>query len=137
MNWLARGMATSCLLLLLTVGATETTSSPFIVAPEKSTTTSRNEIKESYGEQLQSLANVGAELEFEIGRLMMRLATVKQMIVRQGAALLEDTKPFDTVSTPRLTKAVKSAREKIKKLQKLLPKVTAISGDLLEIMDFE
>lgn len=133
-------MNTIRMLLCLSVfmGTAVQAKSKFIAHAKRSATVkTRNEEKESFGLQLQRIAQIQADLQHQVGLFMMRQATLQQVVVRQGGNLIADKPPFDSVGTSRLSRAVSASHEKTMQLQELLAQVNEVNDELLSIVRLE
>ncbi|MGD1997375.1 MAG: hypothetical protein PVJ92_00495 [Candidatus Dependentiae bacterium] len=128
------GLSMIACLLCLPICAT----SRFIAATKRSAkTASRNDVKESFGMQLQQIARTQADLQHQVGLFMMRHATLQQAVARQGGNLVTDAAPFDSISTARLSRAVNASKEKVDRLHELLAQVNEVNNELLSIVRLE
>lgn len=126
----------ACLLMLLPIALGA--RSKFIAhAKHSAPTRTRNQVKEEFGGQLQMIARLQADLQHQVGLFMMRQATLQQVVVRQGGNLLEDSHPFDSIGTARLSRAVDASQEKARQLQDLLAQVSEVNNELLSIVRLE
>ncbi|MEI7580718.1 MAG: hypothetical protein WCJ17_02875 [bacterium] len=108
-----------CLCMLLSIAIVS--ASPFVMAPAKrAESVSRNEVKESIGNDLHDLVTQSARIQSVVGKMMMQMAALQSTIAQQVGALVEDEPPFSTASTTKLQAAQGVMKNQIEELAQLV-----------------
>ena len=112
-------------------------SSPFVVTQSEAVVVSRNEVKEEIGGLLHAVADNAGALLSVVGKTMMQLGVLQRVTAEQASLLLEDSAPFNTASTARLSAAQTELSGQVAQLQDLLAKVDELAGRIAKTVRLE
>jgi hypothetical protein len=107
-------------------------ASQFVMAPtSRDGVLSRNEVKETVGNQLHDIVTQSARIQSVVGKMMMQMAALQSTIAQQVGALVEDEPPFSTAPTTKLQAAqgvmktqIEELAQLVKSFEKLATRVT-------------
>ena len=99
----------------------------FIVVSPEATERSRNEVKEDFGNSLHALVKVVTQVQKAVGKATMVFGALLEASADQAAALVEDSEPFNTVSTGKLARTSDVLQKEVAEFQHLLASIEELT----------
>jgi hypothetical protein len=113
------------------------TKSPFLVAQSSSVNSSRNGVKEDFGDLLHAVADNSGVLLSVTGKVMMQIGALQRITAEQASLLIQDEKPFSSASTAKLRTAQEELTEHVEALQELSARLEVLAGKITATVRLE
>jgi len=113
------------------------TKSPFLVVESASASSSRNEVKEGFGDLLHAVADNSGLLLSVTGKMMMQVGALQRVTAEQASLLIQDEKPFSHASTSKLRTAQEELAEHVQALQELSAELELLAGKITATVRLE